>query len=776
MSVHGSSAGEPPSNLFQDELLDEDLDLLDKPSQLAAEAAEAAGCTTPPRATGASKSVNTTPTSVCAPVSSTQGSPGPGGKVCLACTAIATKGSLCAKHKRVSDNLYNDEKKAKAQDPDRWKRFMAMRKAQGPDWIQALIDAEAAKGGNPGSGRSTGSYVAMVSTNTLSQRSSIDSEFFNKLMNARMFAKKIREEWGWEPKDTNEEWKRLVASAPREHIIRRNTLPGRKEEPWIYIHDFDAIVGGQGLRHSSDIQMREKEKKNPQASDIDEAVSGLSSEAVHFSDNFFSQMSAAAIALGAVKDSNSSVVDGSGRSLVFSESLQFRDKAAQPASSKQKDQEKDKKKGKSKPFVLEDLLDGLDIRLKKRFDSMKKVCDDLCKEVTDFINKELQENLSKVQRVASQVQSRLIVVKAMSTCLDSLPDSLDFSLKELDLDAAVASEIQKLVEPDVHGAQYKFVLSLCKHVAAARDQVFAASDEQVEATEARVMQAVSEYVADFSSKSFAVNAPNDGDEKMDGSDKEFQPVFFREKDMLQGVLSMNNWAGSGFSSPPDWDTFAVELDEIAKAIFLGILADCSVSYFLSIAKPMLEPGQMKEIYSLQYVAFKCRVQFRMQADEDGIKRVENQNKNDMDFCKTVVQAVRSSFQTLQKHSRELRRESARMQSQQEKERLAAEKQKEKEQKSRLRSIADQMKGSDKLPGLLAYCGSWVKAFVEFKTLDEFRAGKAQHDVKQPFIITDVTTLRDEDATSNAKVNFSLFKAGHCVCYGQTARQQQKLAG
>ena len=83
----------------------------------------------------------------CSPASQT-GSSQKSIKWCLACASPATKGSLCAKRKRVSDNVYDDEKKLKESNPERWKRFMAMRKLQGDEWVRILIDAERTKGGN----------------------------------------------------------------------------------------------------------------------------------------------------------------------------------------------------------------------------------------------------------------------------------------------------------------------------------------------------------------------------------------------------------------------------------------------------------------------------------------------------------------------------------------------------------------------------------------------------------------------------------------------------
>ena len=94
-----------------------------------------------------------------------------------------------------------------------------------------------------------------------------------------------------------------------------------------------------------------------------------------------------------------------------------------------------------------------------------------------------------------------------------------------------------------------------------------------------------------------------------------------------------------------------------------------------------------------------------------------------------------------------------------------EKAKAKEEQTRLRSIQDQMKstGTDKLPGLLAFCGSWIKTVREFKTLPDFKAAAPSLDVSQPFIITNASTLVEEESESRARVNFHLVQGLSVQC-------------
>ena len=750
-------SGQADAELPKDALLDEELELHETHSQAVAKQVDNAGqaqaqelATTPPRrkrgggdsdASGSGVSASQTPSPA---------------KICLACQLPATKGSLCTLHKRVSDNVYNDEKKKKAADPERWKRFMLIRKQQGPEWVDILVQAEAAKGGNPGSGKNTGTFTAMVSVNVVKQESGIAAGLHVKSMNCRMFMKKIKEEWGWESKEAAEEWRRLLAATAPHKITQRPTLPGRQLEPWIYVHDFDELVTSQGLTHSNEVHMREKEKKNPKDTDISEAEQALAGEALHFSDHLFQNMSATSSALQAVRESGSSVVDASGHSFIFSEKSGFRSKA-QSGASPGTEKVQPPKKSKAKTFDLEDQLDGLDFRLTKKAGATKKMCEDLIKDVEDFLSKEPAETLAKMSRMVVQVKVRLVVVKAV--CFDVPPDKniipqkLEFSsiFQELGLMPDVAAEMETFVE-EHHTLQYEAVQQLHACVKAGADAAASAAREGLSDAD----QAKADGEVKDSMESFVrlIGQLNEADFLVPGS----SDVYLPEKDVLQHMLKYRGWAGSGFETAVDFQDLLQDVDAFMECVFLKLYVECAVLYFHANAKPMLEPQHMSRISSMALVVFQHRLLFRVQQSEDGVKNVETAFKDTMELNKMLVSAVRSSFSTLQKQSRELRRESARLQSQQEKERLAAEKQREKEEKNRLRSIADQMKGADKLPGLLAYCGAWVKPVPEFKSIDEFRAGRNRLDATQPFLLADPVNLRDEDSTSASRVNFTLFKA------------------
>ena len=62
------------------------------------------------------------------------------GKPCFVCGEPCTKGNICPKHKRVADNLYNENKKKKDSDPAWWQEFMEIRKQQGDSYVLQASD------------------------------------------------------------------------------------------------------------------------------------------------------------------------------------------------------------------------------------------------------------------------------------------------------------------------------------------------------------------------------------------------------------------------------------------------------------------------------------------------------------------------------------------------------------------------------------------------------------------------------------------------------------
>ena len=96
---------------------------------------------------------------------------------------------------------------------------------------------------------------------SITQSTEINGQAQLKLSNFRMFGNKFKEEWGWDIKDSRVEWDRLVSNTRPDKIYKKPTLPGRQEEPWIYIHWADFLNAVQGLQQGRTVQLAEKPKK-----------------------------------------------------------------------------------------------------------------------------------------------------------------------------------------------------------------------------------------------------------------------------------------------------------------------------------------------------------------------------------------------------------------------------------------------------------------------------------------------------------------------------------
>eukprot|EP00969_Alexandrium_andersonii_P352150 15437038-Alexandrium_andersonii.AAC.1 len=133
-----------------------------------------------------------------------------------------------------------------------------------------------------------------------------------------MFIQKCESDFGWGAVEAAEEWKRHLDATDPAQIRRKPTLPGKKMEPWIYLHAEDVIKVGQGLEHRQQVQFLEKQKKNPTAEDIAEAEASVGQSGIDFSDNFFQKMSGLKQAIQSCGEaSGSAIVDNCGRSHVF---------------------------------------------------------------------------------------------------------------------------------------------------------------------------------------------------------------------------------------------------------------------------------------------------------------------------------------------------------------------------------------------------------------------------------------------------------------------------
>ena len=331
------------------------------------------------------------------------------------------------------------------------------------------------------------------------------------------------------------------------------------------------------------------------------------------------------------------LVDKSGHSFVFSESSSLREKAAASwVSGNRGTGEKEKaKKGKAKAFVLDDMLDSLDLKLQKKYDANKKMCQDLLKEIADAIQKEPECNRSKMSRITQQLVSRGIVVRALLIDFDDenkagkTYDDVDWDFADAvpDIDADTLRAIAQYGKAK-HKLELKAVIHLLDCVRKAHsdgashgcDMLSALTAEEEVAKDAAVQSAltsVTEAICALVERDFAAE---------EGSD-----LKLRDAELLQQVLAIHGWAGCGFSCDVDFTALAGDLACVVKVTHSKIFFECVVAHFSSTARPMMEPALLGQIIRLGAVHFRRHTQLRLQTSEEGVKNIETKCRDDMDL-------------------------------------------------------------------------------------------------------------------------------------------------
>ena len=148
-----------------------------------------------------------------------------------------------------------------------------------------------------------------------------------------------------------------------------------------------------------------------------------------------------------------------------------------------------------------------------------------------------------------------------------------------------------------------------------------------------------EHVSEVWDRSFSI--PPTETEEGDKSN-----VDFPEKELLQGILQLHGWAGSGFEATPDLDEMR---DDFAQGDLIH-LPDASLRYFLANSKPMLEPEHMANLRPLRLQAFTCRIMLRLQQDEgrhQGLgSHAQRASRPQQDACYCRARIILDSAETI----------------------------------------------------------------------------------------------------------------------------------
>ena len=686
-----------------------------------------------------------------------RGAPEPGRKQCVCCKKDAVKGSFCDVHKRVNDNLYTEEKKYKESDPERWKKFMMDRKKLGPDYISLILCAEPVKAGR-GRGIKQGSFNAMQEMESIARKTEMNGQLQMKLSNFRMFAKKLADDWGWDVKAAREEFDKLLADVATDDIYEKPTLPGRKMEPWIFVHWDDLLNGIQAVSQLREVNFTGKVKRNPKPEEVAAAEQEVTTCGIDFSDKIFTGMSTLSGALEAMKaGSGSALCDARGRSMLFGQTaVSHRERIPEGDDGKQ---DKNQTRKKAKHFDMDEALDELHRRNDRVFGAIQKSVSDLASSIYTLLRDEPDQFKDKMARVIQHLQLRAPLLEVICASLSERPTSLEFKAlpfqTALQLPDGAWSQLQTRISPkmELEWEALNLCMSACDNALAASASTPPRGDGgaagQGEQEEQEWLPKLNEAIAEFLSV------------------KGVEDSFFMHSS-CERLFQLYGWAGSGFpSAPSNMGDLVHEFEQALKVFPLVCLKTCVFADFEQVAKPLMESRRFKSILPFDAVKLFSSLDIVALETEDELKTYEKDFPNSFDAVKELRDMIKLTFQSAQKQGREIRRSSAKSSTQLERDRIAEAKAKEKEEKARLRLIEDQMKGQGnskaaKLPGLLAYCGKWIQPTQVFADVDQYLA--ADHssiDLQKPFVIASVPALKAEEQSTGSRLNFQMFKVPWC---------------
>jgi hypothetical protein len=154
---------------------------------------------------------------------------------CVLCPEPKSKGSACCpKHKKVSDNVYNDVKKSTGGTGEDWETFKDQKKRSSPEYLNMIVAATDAKEG-AGRGKATATFNAIQH---LKQRVTASTVRVGKKKAFKTFvgfSNHCKTEFGWLPGRCKQEWDYLKSMSPADDIkTTMDRLTGEAVE-WLRI-------------------------------------------------------------------------------------------------------------------------------------------------------------------------------------------------------------------------------------------------------------------------------------------------------------------------------------------------------------------------------------------------------------------------------------------------------------------------------------------------------------------------------------------------------------
>jgi len=664
------------------------------------------------------------------------------GGLCLLGDGVPkTKGScFCALHKKVSDNVYNQEKTRTQGRGQQWDEFRKFKKDKSPEYLNMIISATGSKAGS-GKGERTKVFnvASHVHKQTCSTRVASGGKKGWKTQVG--FISHCKTEFGWSSSRCFQEWEWLKDKATAdEKRTTRDRVSGDDVE-WLLVPVEEYVVGENAITQSDEVTLEGKRKKNPDQLDVDSMVVASQEGHSSFNSSTFSPLKAGVIERPNLLASSSGV--SAAASLASPSKRSAADSGEPPARKKTKTWDQEQEVAKA-------------IRLwQPRLDKVKVAAMAVIEKAEQLQKTVTAEEQEAVKRHLDLQQARLPVLAAWAAWptlaagqAPQLPEGASSSQKGADAKGA---------DTDAKGADAEGADAKGADADGADDD-----DTALFAKAKAAFDFASELTRGHGNKSdeFDQKAWEDAFAAKAGEFKNLEVFSVSSPSRCGGIArailhGYGGKQGEVTCSKKPWE-FKQDLVFLMQCVLVDIGFRVSVTKFLQqgCSLPVenlsgVVPAMLMHAPLLHITA----------TTEHELKAMLATMKQDVEAAKELVDRIRSTIQNVSKAVDGHRADAVKKEKAKDTARVV-------EQKKQLQAEKDALKAVRKLckdktsPGLLSYCGSMVTEIRKFANVKEFKeaAAQADFDIGAPYLIMDCPTLTSLAESAIAKTALATFRA------------------
>ena len=221
------------------------------------------------------------------------------------------KGScFCRHHKKISDNLYNQEKARTGAKGEDWEQFLQFKKGKSSEYLNLVMCAAGSKIGQ-GRGNSTKSFNVAVHLHKQSSTTRVRAGGKKAWKTYVGFSNHCKGEFGWTPGRCLQEWTHLLSHASPEEKKTTHDRVSNEPVEWALVPLEEYAYFENEIAQTGEIVLEGGRKKNPESANVDKMIAEPRASHSGLNSSIFSPLKAGTVettsAFASVPSSSASV-------------------------------------------------------------------------------------------------------------------------------------------------------------------------------------------------------------------------------------------------------------------------------------------------------------------------------------------------------------------------------------------------------------------------------------------------------------------------------------